>query len=189
MLYPLSYGGLGPAILQEADCSLTYADSRTSARLAAYAPSMAPAYDFAGRRPRGLVLVCDDVESIRRLVAMNLELGGFQVLEAGDGEVALSLLRQRAATGTLPDVVILDVQMSPCDGWSVLAQIRGDQALVHLPVVMTSAGDEQEWHAGPGLDSWLRKPFDPQLLIDLVTGFARHGRRFRPPRWGSGTRP
>jgi DNA-binding response OmpR family regulator len=143
---------------------------------------MEPALESAG--DLGIVLVCDDTESIRRLVAMNLELGGFEVLEAANGEAAVDLLRGRAETGSLPDVVIVDVQMTPGDGWFVLREIREDQRLSHLPVVMTSAAEEAhgdiEWHR-QGLDSWVNKPFDPELLIEIVGGFAAGGRGYQPP--------
>lgn len=143
---------------------------------------MEPALESAG--DLGIVLVCDDTDSIRRLVAMNLEIGGFEVLEAANGEAAVDLLRQRAETRALPDVVIVDVQMTPGDGWFVLREIRQDHRLSHLPVVMTSAADEvpgdTEWQRSQGLDSWVQKPFDPEVLIETVGGFVTHGRAFAP---------
>jgi CheY-like chemotaxis protein len=143
---------------------------------------MEPAMESAG--DLGIVLVCDDTESIRRLVAMNLEIGGFEVLEAPDGETAIEILRHRSSTGRLPDVVIVDVQMTPGDGWFVLHRIRQDPTLAHLPVVMTSAGDDhwadREWQRSQGLDSWVKKPFDPERLIEMVSGYVSHGRAYQP---------
>lgn len=144
---------------------------------------MEPALESAG--DLGIVLVCDDTESIRRLVAMNLEIGGFEVLEAANGEAAVDILRRRADTSELPDVVIVDVQMTPGDGWFVLREIRQDQRLSHLPVVMTSAVDDApgdtEWQQTQDLDTWVQKPFDPELLIEIVGGFVAHGRDYQPP--------
>ncbi|MGB8383459.1 MAG: response regulator [Dermatophilaceae bacterium] len=149
---------------------------------------MEPALESAG--DLGIVLVCDDTESIRRLVAMNLEIGGFEVLEAPNGETAIEILRQRSAVGRLPDVVIVDVQMTPGDGWFVLRWIRQDPTLAHLPVVMTSAADDyrgdREWQRSQGLDSWVKKPFDPELLIELVSGYVTHGRAYYPPSHAGG---
>ncbi|MGV1010315.1 MAG: response regulator [Dermatophilaceae bacterium] len=150
---------------------------------------MEPALDAAG--DLGIVLVCDDTESIRRLVAMNLEIGGFEVLEAPDGETAIEILRHRSRTGRLPDVVIVDVQMTPGDGWFVLHRIREDPALVHLPVVMTSAADDyrddRQWQRSQGLDSWVKKPFDPERLIQMVSGYVAHGRAYQPTSQAGGS--
>ena len=149
---------------------------------------MEPAFESAG--DLGIVLVCDDTESIRRLVAMNLEIGGFEVLEAPDGETAIAILRSRSGMGRLPDVVIVDVQMTPGDGWFVLRRIRQEPTLAHLPVVMTSAADDyrgdREWQRSQGLDSWVKKPFDPELLIEMVSGYVAHGRSYRPPSHAGG---
>jgi len=128
------------------------------------------------------VLVCDDTESIRRLIRVNLELEGFEVVEALEGGAALDILVERAGTGTLPDVLVLDSQMSPRDGWWAIARIRSDPTLADLPVVMVTASlqHHQRSNAGAVLDAFVGKPFDPERLVELVVGFAVHGRAFRP---------
>ena len=60
----------------------------------------------------GWVLVCDDTASIRLLMRINLELAGFEVLEAGDGQAALDLLAAHRTADPLP-VILLDAQMTP----------------------------------------------------------------------------
>ena len=85
----------------------------------------------------GLVLVCDDTEPIRRLIRVNLELDGYVVEEAADGESLLARLRLRDAP--LPGVVILDAQMEPRDGWWAIAHIRSDPRLTQIPVLMVTA--------------------------------------------------
>ena len=75
-------------------------------------------------RGGGLVLVCDDTEPIRRLIRMNLELDGYAVEEATDGEALLA--RLWAPGAELPGVIILDAQMEPRDGWWAISQIRSD---------------------------------------------------------------
>ncbi len=130
----------------------------------------------------GWVLVCDDTESIRLLLRINLELAGFEVIEATDGEAALALLR--AAGDNLPSVVILDAQMLPRDGWWTIRQIRRTPELADLPVVMVTAALQQHERAragGAGLDAFVGKPFDPDALIELVRSFAAEGRHFHHP--------
>ena len=129
------------------------------------------------------VLVCDDTASIRLLIRINLELAGFEVIEATDGAAALALLHRNPDRP--PSVVVLDAQMRPLDGWGAISAIRADPALVNLPVIMVTAAlqqREEERSAAVGVDIFLAKPFDPDDLVDLVQDLARHGRpRDRPP--------
>jgi len=127
------------------------------------------------------VLVCDDTESIRRLIRVNLELEGFEVIEAVEGGDCLDLLVERARSGSLPDVLVLDSQMSPRDGWWVIARIRSDPVLADLPVVMVTASlqHHERGNTSAALDAFVGKPFDPERLVELVVGYAEHGRAFR----------
>src|SRR4029079_10621677 len=88
----------------------------------------------------GWVLVCDDTASIRLLMRINLELAGFEVLEAGDGQAALDLLDRNP--DRLPAVILLDAQMTPLDGWGAVAATRADPPLAHPPVGLGSAVHE-----------------------------------------------
>ena len=130
----------------------------------------------------GWILVCDDTASIRLLMRINLELAGFEVLEAGDGRAGLELLARNL--DRLPVVVILDAQMSPLDGWGTVAQIRANPALTHLPVVMVTASlqqQEKERSIAAGVDAFVAKPFEPEDLVDLVSQLAASGRPATQP--------
>jgi CheY-like chemotaxis protein len=129
----------------------------------------------------GLVLVCDDTEPIRRLIRVNLELDGYVVEEAADGESLLARLRLRDAP--LPGVVILDAQMEPRDGWWAIANIRSDPRLAQIPVLMVTASVQQHDQVQAeeaGLDAFVPKPFDPDYLVELVQGFMVEGRSYAP---------
>ena len=127
--------------------------------------------------PPPLVLVCDDTEAIRLLVRINLELAGFTVEEAGDGHEAMARLidseRQR------PDVIVLDSEMAPNDGWWAIAAIRSHPRLDPVPVLLLTgsviAHDEPE-ATGAGFDGFLTKPFDPDHLVSAVSRLAEAGR-------------
>jgi CheY-like chemotaxis protein len=132
-------------------------------------------------RGGGLVLVCDDTEPIRRLIRMNLELDGYRVEEVTDGEALLAHLWSPGAT--LPGVIILDAQMEPRDGWWAIGQIRSDERLAHIPVLMVTASVQQHDRVqaeAAGLDAFVPKPFDPDYLVELVEGFMAEGRNFAP---------
>jgi len=112
--------------------------------------------------PTGRVLVVDDDRMNRTLLTRSLERAGHIVRTAENGREALVLLREDP-----PDVVLLDILMPELDGVSVLAELKADAGLNHLPVIMISAVDETESVLGcieMGAEDYLPKPFDPVLL-------------------------
>lgn len=128
----------------------------------------------------GVVLVCDDTEQIRRLIRVNLELEGYHVVEAADGQ---ELMDHLFRASDLPGVILLDAQMQPRDGWWAISRIRADERLATIPVVMVTASVQQRDRAmadESGLDAFVSKPFDPDELIELVEGFMADGRAHRP---------
>ena len=128
--------------------------------------------------PGGLVYVCDDTEQIRRLIRLNLELDGYRVEEAADGQDLVDQLDGRA---DLPGVITLDAQMAPRDGWWTIAKLRADARLAHIPVIMVTASVQQHDRVqakGSGLDAFVSKPFDPDHLVELVRGLMAKGRAF-----------
>lgn len=114
---------------------------------------------------RGLVLVVEDDPTLREALCDTLELAGFDVAQAIDGDTALdSLLRVDAG------MVVSDVQMQPMDGHTLLARIK--QRSPQIPVLlMTAYGNvEQAVKAmREGATDYLCKPFDPELLVQKVT--------------------
>jgi len=141
---------------------------------------MQPGTEGAGPTP--LVLICDDVEPIRRLLRINLELAGFRVEEASDGHQAMARLIDPIAQR--PDVIVLDSQMRPYDGWWAIAAIRAHPALQEVPalLVTAAASDHARFEVDEaGFDGIVTKPFDPDELVAVVSHLAATGRR-RPRR-------
>jgi CheY-like chemotaxis protein len=131
------------------------------------APSGTPSGTPGGQR--GRILVCDDTEQIRRLIRLNLELDGYEVVEAEDGPAAMAILED--LTQPLPDVITLDVVMPRRDGWWMVSTIRADPRLAGIPIVMVtaSAQDNDRAHAVlAAVDDFVAKPFDPQELLTRV---------------------
>jgi CheY-like chemotaxis protein len=115
------------------------------------------------------VLVCEDTEQIRRLIRVNLELDGYEVLEAADGPAALEILQDR--TRPLPDVITLDVFMPRRDGWWTVSAIRADPRLAQIPIIMVTASAQtrDRVHAErAGIDEFVAKPFEPQELLTKI---------------------
>ncbi len=130
--------------------------------------------------PAPLVLVCDDIEPIRRLVRINLELAGFEVEEAADGHEAMARLIDPLRP--VPAVIVLDSEMSPYDGWWAIAAIRSHPRLDPVPVLLVTGSvvthDAPE-ASGAGFDGFVSKPFDPDALVAAVSHLAEAGRRPR----------
>jgi CheY-like chemotaxis protein len=118
----------------------------------------------------GRVLVVDDDDVIRQLIRVNLELEGFEVHTAHDGEDALAKARDLQ-----PDVITLDIMMPRLDGWDAAEKLRADPETANIKVVLLSArAQEADLRRGSriGVDAYLTKPFDPDELIETVRRLA-----------------
>lgn len=114
------------------------------------------------------ILIADDEERMRRLVADFLVREGYKVVEAGTGTAALDLFEQ----GNI-DLVILDVMMPGFDGWTVCREIRKQSG---IPVIMlTAKSQETEQLLGfeLGVDEYITKPFSPRVLTARVNALLR----------------
>jgi DNA-binding response OmpR family regulator len=129
-----------------------------------------------------IVLIEDD-EDIRDIVAEVLRAEGYAVFAARDGSEGLELVRRLG--GTRVSLILLDFMMPVLDGSQVLAVLKGDHALESIPVVVVSAAARQAPATGfRGIAAWLSKPVDMQSLLAVVRGvlgtvvrrFASHGR-------------
>jgi CheY-like chemotaxis protein len=113
-----------------------------------------------------LILAADDDAVIQRLLEVNLELEGYDVVLASDGAEAVAV-----AEAHRPDLVLLDVMMPNLDGWQACADIRRIDGLEDVPVVFLSARAQQaDLDRGDevGASAYITKPFDPMELLDVV---------------------
>ena len=164
MLYPLSYGGYATwERLPVTSCRRTR--SRTVREQACRAANLTQV-----TRELGRVLVVDDDEVIRRLIAVNLQLEGFDVSTAVDGQDCLDKVVEIS-----PDVITLDVMMPRLDGWETAVQLRKSPDTAHIKVVLITARaqeDDKTRGSHVGADAYLTKPFDPNEMIRVVRELA-----------------
>jgi len=114
----------------------------------------------------GSILVVDDDPVTREMLSGSLQSQGHAVTTAVDGRAALDLVRAEPF-----DVVLLDVLMPEMDGYAVLEQMKGDEDLRHIPVVMVTSVDDLDSAVRCielGADDYLSKPIDPVLLTARV---------------------
>lgn len=115
------------------------------------------------------ILVVDDEARMRKLVKDFLVKNDMDVVEAADGEEAITIFFQEKNF----DLVILDVMMPKMDGWEVLKTIR---EYSQVPVIMlTAKGEEQDEMQGfaAGADDYVTKPFSPKLLVARIEAILR----------------
>lgn len=123
-----------------------------------------PARQAPGRTP--LVLVVDDSPQIRQLISVNLQLEGFEVVEAVDGLEALAALERIA-----PDVITIDARMPRLDGFETVRRLRADPRFHRLPVIMVTASTQEldrSRAVEATVDAFIEKPFDPDRLVAQV---------------------
>ncbi|HJT37127.1 MAG TPA: response regulator [Actinomycetota bacterium] len=112
------------------------------------------------------ILVVDDQPDIRLMCRVNLQLEGYEVIEAGDGEIGLEMVRTER-----PDLVLLDVMMPGLDGWQFMDAIKADDNTAKIPIVLLTARVQREdeirgWLSGAA--DYLPKPFNPSTLTEVV---------------------
>jgi DNA-binding response OmpR family regulator len=120
---------------------------------------------------RPVVLVADDEEDIRVLVSFRLDRDGWEVLTAADGREALDVILERR-----PDIAVLDVRMPKLTGIEVLEQVRADDTVGDTPVILLSAGVQEDSIARgleAGANEYMKKPFSPDELAARVEAVAR----------------
>lgn len=112
------------------------------------------------------ILVVDDDEDLRELVAVVMGMDGHEVSQATDGVTGLDAARTGA-----PDLVVADWMMPGMTGLEMCAQLRARPELAEVPVLMLSARSaEEDIRAGlaAGVTAYMTKPFSPRELADRV---------------------
>ncbi|SDG77470.1 Hpt domain-containing protein [Propionivibrio dicarboxylicus] len=134
---------------------------------AAQTPAAGPSGSMPAHRPT--VMVVDDSLTVRKITGRMLAREGYQVLVARDGVDALEQL-----IDIVPDVLLVDIEMPRLDGFELTRQIRADERLHAVPIIMISsrtAEKHRRYAADIGVDHFLGKPFNEENLLKLVASF------------------
>lgn len=112
------------------------------------------------------ILAVDDEKHIVRLVQINLQKEGYDVITASNGREALEQVEREK-----PDLVIMDVMMPEMGGFEALQEMKANEATSTIPVIMLTAKAQdadvfEGWKSGA--DLYLTKPFNPQELLTFV---------------------
>jgi CheY-like chemotaxis protein len=122
------------------------------------------------------VVLVEDDEPTRQALRRLLELGGYEVIEAGNGRDGIRTVRD-----CLPDVVVTDVLMPIIDGIGVARALRDDRATRNIPIIAATGENISGSHREQLFDTVLRKPFDPKDLLLAVARLIASFRRDPQP--------
>lgn len=128
------------------------------------------------------VVIADDSPTMRRIVSSVLSREGFEVVAAEDGVDAVQVVFR-----TMPDVVVLDVQMPRVSGYVAARLLKDDWQTADIPIVLLTsldAASDRYWGAQTGADRYLTKDFEAPQLVEAVReclAAAETARGGRPP--------
>ena len=115
------------------------------------------------------VMVVDDSLTVRKIISRLMAREGYQVILAKDGVDALEQLLD-----VLPDVILSDIEMPRMDGFDFVRNLRADERLRALPVIMITsrtADKHRNYAFQIGANHYLGKPYDEEELLGLVAGY------------------
>ncbi len=115
----------------------------------------------------------DDDPVILRLIEVNLDLEGFEVITADRGADAIEKAR-----GTSPDLILLDLMMPEVSGWEIAEQLQEDDKTKDIPLVFLSARTQDEDRRRGeelGVAGYVTKPFDPAELVSTIRKLTKQG--------------
>ncbi|HAJ56800.1 MAG TPA: diguanylate cyclase response regulator [Candidatus Omnitrophica bacterium] len=121
------------------------------------------------------IIIIDDDPDIRDVLNLTLSEEGYEVIEAGDGEEGLGLIKNKA-----PNLVIVDYNMPKMNGPTLVGIVKKDILLSHMPIIMlTGKGEVSDKVSGinAGADDYMVKPFEPQELLARIKMILRRSER------------
>ncbi|VVN28428.1 Hpt domain-containing protein [Pseudomonas fluorescens] len=133
------------------------------------APTL-PEIDSEPHKPL-LVMVVDDSVTVRKVTSRLLERHGMNVLTAKDGVDAMLLLEEH-----MPDLMLLDIEMPRMDGFEVATQVRNDERLQHLPIIMITSRTGQKHRdraMAIGVNDYLGKPYQESVLLESIAQWSK----------------
>lgn len=112
------------------------------------------------------ILVVDDEEDIAANLRMRLEVTGYEVLVASDGNTAYEMAKSEN-----PDLMVLDLTLPGMDGYQVCRLLKFDDKYKHIPIIMLTArtqAEDREWGEKVGADCYMTKPYEMKELLDKI---------------------
>lgn len=112
------------------------------------------------------ILLVDDEPDILNMVSLRLKANGYEVITGSSGQDALDLTKEH-----MPDLLIVDVNMPPPNGFQVCRTLKDDDAYKHIPIIFLTAKvseSDKFWGSESGADDYVTKPYNPQDLMEKI---------------------
>ncbi|MFH1191091.1 MAG: response regulator [Candidatus Omnitrophota bacterium] len=113
------------------------------------------------------ILLIEDEPDMIYALTLQLELAGYEVLAAKDGQVGLDMARKEK-----PDLIILDLMLPKIDGLKICRMLKFDKRYMNIPIIIfTAKAQSQDIKLGQevGADAYITKPFDTQVLLNKIS--------------------
>lgn len=110
------------------------------------------------------ILIVDDDRTTVKLLRTLLEMDGFEVAAATNGEMALN-----SADDMIPDIFLVDFHLSDMNGIELIGHLRSDPRFGRTPIVVASGLDKEDEALHAGADAFLVKPLEPDDLTNLLS--------------------
>ncbi|KIQ94247.1 Aerobic respiration control sensor protein ArcB [Anoxybacillus thermarum] len=137
--------------------------------------------DIDDKQAHAHVIIVEDDENLAALLEAELKDSGFRVKLVKEGKEAIELIQKEK-----PDAVVLDIMLEEHDvsGWDVLKELKQNEELAHIPIIISSALEEREKGMALGANSYLVKPYQPSQLsktiLQMLLNKERQGEIFVP---------
>ena len=121
------------------------------------------------------ILIIDDEPDVLKLAAFRLKRWGYEILTANDGQTGLEIIENER-----PDLVLLDLRLPNLDGVDVCRQVKNNEALKHIPIILFTATADiavAETAKQVGADGYIVKPFEPEQLLEKIQSVAGEPRK------------
>lgn len=125
-----------------------------------------PKAELEAAERKATILVVDDSVTVRKVTSRFLERQGLNAVVAKDGVDAMEILQQ-----STPDLILLDIEMPRMDGFEVATQVRNNQRLQQIPIIMITSrtGDKHRTRAfETGVNDYMGKPFQESELLEKI---------------------
>jgi CheY-like chemotaxis protein len=112
------------------------------------------------------ILIADDSDMMRKVAKVSLEKGGHQVIEAGNGNEAVTLAKQE-----MPQLILLDAEMPEMDGWEASKALKADAQTSAIPILICTGhdlSDEGDLLKESGVSGYITKPYNPSRMLAKI---------------------
>jgi two-component system, OmpR family, alkaline phosphatase synthesis response regulator PhoP len=120
------------------------------------------------------ILIVDDERDIIKAVTIRLQTGGYEVVYAYDGAQGVFMAHKEK-----PDLIILDIRMPAGDGFSIAERLKKTAQTSHIPILFLTGSPERNAEQKAqelGARFYIKKPYDPEELLDAVRRALETGR-------------